>query len=585
MTTPLRQVYAVLKSILQSMPRTVKFQLLLSGILMMVAGFLSNAPALFLGKMLDGMNRGSGVEWLLLALMAVAIFARESLTILRKYLAENACTWIEMRNMVSMIAHVLKLPMSFYTGVMDGELNRRIMKGVGGTVTVVKLAFLEFLPAMCTAVVALAIAIMKFPLLGVIMAVSVPSCIALVLWQIRSQEGIRVELKHAKEKINGKIVELLPGISTVRSLNTEEFEVGKVAALADDIRGREMRHHISMAFFDAFKYLGEGIFHIATITVSIVLALDGTLTIGDVLTVSLLYASVSAPIRALHRILDESHEASIMSRDFQELLATVRDPSFDVPEQEGRQENSINNAAIAIENITYEYEQLDKQFSINEVDFFITAGETIGIAGYSGCGKSTLLKLILGFSAPSRGRITIFGRDIRQCSRKKLAEVIGYIPQNAFMHAGTIRENILYGVGAVNEEELDEACKKACIYDEIMNTLGGYEGAVAQRGENLSGGQRQRILIARLLLKKPPVILLDEATSALDAINERNVQRALEELMKGKTVVIIAHRLSTLRNANRIVVMANGTIDAVGTYSILAQKNVIFRKMLRDNAA
>ncbi|MDR2760775.1 MAG: ATP-binding cassette domain-containing protein [Rickettsiales bacterium] len=212
----------------------------------------------------------------------------------------------------------------------------------------------------------------------------------------------------------------------------------------------------------------------------------------------------------------------------------------------------------------------------------IEPGSRVGVVGYSGAGKSTLVSLLLRFFdvEEGNGSIEIDGHDIRNITQKSLRRNISYIPQDVTLFHRSLRENILYGKPNAAEDEIIDACKKACCYDFITQLKEGFDTLVGERGVKLSGGQRQRVAIARAILKDSPILILDEATSALDSVTERDVQMALENLMKGKTVIAVAHRLSTLNNMNRIIVLDKGKIVEDGTKEkLLKIENGIFSRM------
>lgn len=571
--------------VFSALQRSHKASLLIALFIMLITGGLTNVPALVLGWLVDRMlkSTSSTFEEMLpyLGIIIVAILLREALTVARKYLVENTCTRVEKDRLVSLVSHMLKLPLDYYSSVQVGSLNGKLQRSLEGLIRIIKLLFLDFFPTAITAIFAVSIAIVKFPLLGVIMVLAIPVGFALVLWQITSQEGIRIALLRDKEAIDGKVVELLSGIESVRAANTETHETSRVDKLAERLRQKEIRHHISMALFDCVKYLNEGVFHILVIGTSVFLATKGTITTGDVLTYSLLFFTAITPLREIHRILDEAHESSLRVHDLFEMLSLPVDKSFLIHDTNWEMIQLTREIpTIRVDALSHNYGGNSKgQMVLSKVSFDLTRGERIGVAGPSGCGKSTLLKLLLGLIHPDSGMVLLDGVPLGKLSREQIAQQVGYVSQTPFMFSGTIFENVTYGCDAATTEEVHGACRRACIHDEIIQFLGGYNGIVSERGQNLSGGQRQRLAIARVLLHMPPIVLLDEATAALDNINEKEVQGGLEELMQSRTVIVVAHRLTTLRNTDRIIVLDGGRIVETGTYTELQNGNGLFAEL------
>ena len=239
--------------------------------------------------------------------------------------------------------------------------------------------------------------------------------------------------------------------------------------------------------------------------------------------------------------------------------------------------------SIELKNVTYTYSPgtAYESHALKDVSLVIPDGQFIGIIGHTGSGKSTLVNLIPRFYEVSEGRILIDGQDITKMTRTSLRRNIGMVAQDVFLFTGTIRENIAYGNLDASQEELIAAAKKANIHDYIMSLPEGYDTYIGERGVKLSGGQKQRISIARVFLKNPSILILDEATSALDNATEMLIQESLEELSRGRTSLIVAHRLSTIKNADEIIVFTDEGIQERGTHDSLLAQDGIYAQLYR----
>jgi ATP-binding cassette subfamily B protein len=343
----------------------------------------------------------------------------------------------------------------------------------------------------------------------------------------------------------------------------------------------EIRHHFQMSLFGCAKALNEGLFHIIVLAVAIYYAINGQIQPGDVMTFSVLFLNVMTPLSEIHRVLDEGHENSLRVGDLLELLAEPLDPSFTLAKP-GEPRLLPGEPAIVARDLAVEYvtPQGKRVHAVDNLALEIRHGETIGIAGRSGCGKSTFLKVLLRLLHPDGGSMWLGGTPLDEVSRADIGQLLGYVGQSPFVFAGTIAENIGYGNENATPADIQRAAELAHLHDEIMLMPGGYNAVVMERGSNLSGGQRQRLAIARILLKQPPILILDEATSALDNISERSVQAALGLTSKDRTTILVAHRLSTLRDADRILVFDDGKIVEEGNYLDLVQKGGLFSELV-----
>ena len=564
-----------------------KMNLIISAVLMIFAGFLINLPAVILGKFVDKIinlkDPTFSIATPFLTAIIIIILLKESLTIIRKYLVENIATQTEKKLTIKTIQHLLKTDiLEFINKYQIGALHGKIFRSIQGLIKLIKLGFLDFFPTFFTALAAIIIAFYQKPLLASFMILIIPSGLFIIIKQVSSQKGIRISLLRGKEKIDGKVVEMMGGLETIRVANTTDFEIKKVEDIAENLRKIEIKHHIYMMFYDAAKYLNEAFFYILVISASIYFATKGIITNGDILTYSILFTSIINPLRTIHRILDEAHESSIKVSDLNELLSQSLDKSFKVS---AKYNGSNSQLALSIKNLSYSYPEKSKT-TLKNINLKINKGEKIGIAGASGCGKSTFIKIILKLIHNYSGSINIEGKNLNSLSRRAIAQKISYIPQKTYIFSGTIRENIVYGLSEEkSNSNIIEALRKANMYKEVLDVLGGLDGKVSENGNNLSGGQKQRLALARLILQSPEILIFDEATSALDNTNEVIIQKNIEELFADKTIIMIAHRLTTLKNTDRILVFANGQITQEGKFEELSEKEGLFRNFLKQTAS
>jgi ATP-binding cassette subfamily B protein len=572
-------------------PRRYKHSLAGATVVMALTSAIGTVVALLLGGLLDavtGITRGDPDEaaiyeraTLFLGLIALAYVLREACNVLRRYWVQNAISRVNRDMSCRLVSHLMRSNLNVLAHDKLGALHGRIFRSVDGFVRFLRVGFLDFLPALLTGGFALVAAVSKQPILGLIMVGVIPMAVWLTIRQLISQKDVRLTLMRDCEEIDGTMVEQLAGIEYIRAANTAKQEMKRLADSTEKRRRRELRHHFDMSLFGAAKALNEGLFHILVLALAIYLAVEGRISPGDVLTFSVLFLNVMTPLAEIHRVLDEGHEASLQVGDLLVMLGYPLDPSF---ETHHRHEPYLarGEPVIELSDLVVEYPCPDGKHirALDGLSLTIRHGETIGVAGRSGCGKSTWIKVLLRLTHPVAGDVRFGEVPLHEVSRDAIGRLIGYVGQNPFVFAGTIAENIAYGSHRPDRAAIMRAAELAAIHDEIMQMPGGYDAPVSERGQNLSGGQRQRLAIARVLLKQPPILILDEATSALDNISERLVQRALGMRDPNRTTILVAHRLTTLRDADRIFVFDEGRIAEVGTYHDLLERDGVFARLV-----
>jgi ATP-binding cassette subfamily B protein len=563
-----------------------------AAVMMVLVSACSTAIPLLVGRLVDGVQDDAAhaghATFLRLAgrclgLIGGALLLREMLNVGRRYLIENTCARTERNLTIQLVDHLLRVDLATLSNYRVGALDNRISRSVEGVIRFLRLAFIDFLPALLTGLLALSTAVWKKPMLGLVMACVIPISVLLTRRQLRSQKGIRLRLMRLGEEMDGMLVEQLAGVEHIRAAHTEDIEARRLERVATERCNRAVRHHFVMSLFGCSKALNEGACHVVVLAFAVYYARMGAISVGDILSLSMLFAGVMAPLNEVHRVIDEGHESSLRMRDFIEMLEEPVDSSYQVSAPL-RPHFEPGRPAIVVRNLQVDLSSMrgSPVRALHDVSFEVRYGETIGIAGRSGSGKSTCAKVLLNMVHPTGGEVLIGGVPLADIPRAELARLFGYVSQQPFVFAGTVEENIAYGPAYATAEDVRRVASMANIHHEIAHMPRGYQAQLTEQGRNLSGGQRQRLALARTLLREPPILLFDEATSALDNISERYVQRALELKRADRTILLIAHRLSTLRNTDRILVFDGGRIAETGTFKQLLSVGGIFSELVRS---
>lgn len=403
--------------------------------------------------------------------------------------------------------------------------------------------------------------------LALVIACIVPVFFAVVWSCRRSMSAASAAVKQKTAVINSDIESGLSGIRTAKAFANEGAELKKFDSSNATFKTSKRAFHKAMGRFNASMEFFLCILSAAVIAAGGLFIMRGELNVIDLTTFSLYITTFVTPVRKLSNFAELFANGTAGLGRFIELMR--EEPALkDAPDAkvlrrvEGR---------IDVDHVSFAYQ--DDLAVLQDVDLHIRPGETLAVVGPSGGGKSTLCQLIPRFYDVSEGAVRLDGEDVRQVTQESLRRNVGVVQQDVFLFAASILENIRYGRPGATEEEVARAARLAEIYDDICAMPDGFNTYVGERGVLLSGGQKQRISIARIFLKDPPVLILDEATSALDSVTEAKLQEAFDKLSKGRTTIIIAHRLSTVRNADRIAVIEDGRMVELGSHEELMAKD------------
>jgi ATP-binding cassette, subfamily B, bacterial len=519
------------------------------------------------GKLID---TASGESWLVddingIAFILLGILLVQSIFSFFRVWLFAKVSERSMRDIrISLYSQLVQLPMTFFDKRRTGELISRITADVSMLQDTFSVTLAELFRQIITLLAGVAFLMVTTPKLTFFMLATFP---VLVIIAMVFGKFIRKLSKQAQDELaaaNVIVEETLQSIMTVKSFAGEDYESNRyrnglnrvvaVALKAAGFRGA----FISFIIFALFGGIVAVMWYGATLVAS------GEMSVGDLVSFVLYTTFIGGSIAGLGDIYGQIQKAIGSSERVLEILD-------ETPELSTADFQKVRMAGnVQFEQVRFNYPTRPELEVLKNINFHIPAGEKVALAGQSGAGKSTIIQLLLKFYPVEKGAILVDGKNISEWNLKQLRSNIGIVPQEVLLFGGSIRENIAYAKPDATEEEIIEAAKKANAWQFISKFPEGLSTTVGERGIKLSGGQRQRVAIARAILKDPAILILDEATSSLDAESEALVQEALDELMKNRTTIIIAHRLATIRKVDRIYVLKDGEIVEEGTHEDLA---------------
>ncbi|MBI2577883.1 MAG: ABC transporter ATP-binding protein [Candidatus Wildermuthbacteria bacterium] len=469
---------------------------------------------------------------------------------------------------------VLRLPQSYFDSEVSGKIVNQLARGIYSIYSFLNGASNFILPTFIQSlftIVVLAyyswpIALFTFLLFPIYIALSYYST---VKW---GKEEIK---KNAiEDRTRGRMQEVISNIRLVKGFIAEKKEYKAVEENMSESNKIYARQSRTFHIFDFFRGLSLNVILFVVNIIVFYSTFRGNLSIGEMVLILQLVNQARIPLFAMSFILTEIQQAESGSKEYFEILGLKSAEDY-TKKSEGE---NIQDPAIEFKNVSFRYEE--SQTVLKNISFKISNNESVALVGHSGAGKTTICNLILKFYEPAEGDIYLKGKRYKDLDHQFIRKNIALVFQENELFSSTIRENVAYGKETAKEEEIIESLRLANAYDFVMKLPKGVDSQIGERGVKLSGGQKQRIQIARAILKNAPILILDEATSSLDAKSEREVQIALENLMKGRMVIIIAHRFSTIQNVNKIMVLHEGAIIDSGSPGELARRQGIYRDLL-----
>jgi len=469
--------------------------------------------------------------------------------------------------------HVLQLPLSYHTGTHSGRLMKIMLTGTNTLWGLWLSFFREHLTSFVSLLVLMPLTLFinwRFGLLLVVLCLIFAALIAFVLHRT---EKLQRQVESHYTDMAERTTDTLGNIALIQSFARIESEVSQMRSVGDKLLGAQMPVLSWWALAAVLTRTSTTLTMLAILVVGIFLYLAGLSTVGEIVMFMSFATMLIGKLESVVHFTNYMVMDAPRLQEYFDVLDTV--PS--VRDRPDAIDPGRMRGLIEFQNVTYSYD--GKRPAVEDLDFTALPGETIALVGATGAGKSTALGLLHRVFDPQSGVIKIDGMDIRGLTLSGLRRNIGVVFQEALLFNRSIQENLQVGKSDATEEELRAACQRAQALEIIERNPEGFQAQVGERGRLLSGGERQRISIARALLKNPPILILDEATSALDALTEAKLQAALDEVMKGRTTFVIAHRLATIRNATRILVFEGGRVIESGSFDELVRKGGRFAEL------
>ncbi len=477
----------------------------------------------------------------------------------------------------SMVRKLQHLSLSYHKEILSGRVQSKIMRDVEAIEGMSTQLFTNFPSVFFSLMAALIVTAFKSLYVFLAFLVLVPIAVTILAVFRRGIVRRNREFRTEIESTSAAVMEMVELIPVTKAHSLESIEADKVNAHLKETAKKGYALDILQSFFGSINWFSGTLFSLICFGFTVFLAIKGKITVGDISLYQNYYGTLVSGINAIIGLVPILTKGMESVKSIGDILG-----AYDVEDNEGKEQLEVLDGEYRFENVSFCYNKTDAdendQAVINGLDLTVKKGETIALVGESGSGKSTILNLVIGFYKPTDGVLRIDGRDVNTLDLQAYRKHIAVVPQTSVLFSGSIRENITFGNDNVSERELLEAVRAANLEETIAKLPHGLDTQVGEHGDKLSGGQRQRISIARAVIRKPDVIIFDEATSALDSVSEKLIQEAIDNLCRGKTTFIVAHRLSTIRGADKIAVISGGRCVEYGTYDELMEKKGEFYK-------
>ena len=556
--------------------------------LTLIGSLIAQVNAIVLDWTVDKINalvKPEGFEWAeaanILTLISAILLGKEILSALITYaqhfFGEKMRILVSKDMSQAVVDRILTYKMAFFSANENetGKLQTRIDQGVSSLSSTVQNVFIDLLPLFTSAFLALILMFMANFYVGLTALFIVPIYIWITVAQARKLQGWRQNMRGFREQKSHGIMGIIESMNVIKSFNRESIESEKQWNLQTKFTDNQMLVRKTSFYYDGLKSFVRqvGTVLIIILTAYLVLIQYPGMSIGKIMYHVMLFANVTAPITQLQRIFDQLNDAVIYAEGFFDIL-----DADNFVEPSGKHHPEKVTGKFELKNIDFTYPNGTK--ALYNINMEIVPGNITAFVGLSGAGKSTIVNLLDKFYEPDTGTILLDGVDLREWDTKYLRENIGLVLQKNHIFDGTIEDNIRYGKPEATMDEIIDAAKKAYIYDQIIKLPNGFQS----KAQQLSGGQQQRIAIARMFLKNPPIVFLDEPTASLDAIATEQIKQSIDDIKKGRTVIMISHNISQIIDSDFVYTLKNGKVEQSGEPDEVYKKGGVYKEIVDASA-
>lgn len=479
---------------------------------------------------------------------------------------------VEQELRSSLVRKLQQLSISYHNEMQSGRLQSKIMRDVEQIETLSSQIFISVLSILLNIIVAFGVVIFKSLTVFLFFLATIPVAVLLMVSFKSRIKQYNSDFRKEMEETSVRVMEMVELIPVTRAHALEKQETSKIDHQLSNVAQKGLKLDMIQTYFSSISWVAFQLFQVLCLAFTGYLASRGSISVGEVVMYQTYFSSIVNQVSGIITLLP------IISKGL-ESVNSVGDILLchDVEDNRNKQKIQELTGDITFDHVAFQYHDAESPV-LKDVSFHIRPGETVAFVGGSGAGKTTILNLVIGFIKTTEGRILIDGMDLNTLNLQSYRSHIAVVPQQSILFSGTIRDNITYGMNHISDELMDQVIKAANLEELITSLPEGLDTQITEHGNSLSGGQRQRISIARAFVRNPRILILDEATSALDTISEKKIQEAIHNLVQNRTTLIVAHRLSTIRDADRIAVVGNGGIKEFGTYEeLMALKGEFYR--------